>query len=162
MLNVLDEAMKDSKNEENQTVIRWVISKRLKLMALGSNGAFSNNFRFTGEQLDPRPGFYYLRARYMNPSTGGFVSMDSYSGNSSSPISLHKYLYTHANPVMGRDPSGYSNLQEQSVVTSEAGGGNSIAFNGSKKGMDFVARVKVYSLFERFAFIWPITPDTHL
>ena len=34
MLNVLDEAMKDSKNEENQTVIRWVISKRLKLMAL--------------------------------------------------------------------------------------------------------------------------------
>ena len=35
MLNVLDEAMKDSKNEENQTVIRWVINKRLKLMALG-------------------------------------------------------------------------------------------------------------------------------
>ena len=34
MLNVVDEAMKDSKNEENQTVIRWVISKRLKLMAL--------------------------------------------------------------------------------------------------------------------------------
>ena len=31
MLNVVDEAMKDSKNEENQTAIRWVISKRLKL-----------------------------------------------------------------------------------------------------------------------------------
>ena len=31
MLNAVDEAMKDSKNEENQTAIRWVISKRLKL-----------------------------------------------------------------------------------------------------------------------------------
>ena len=45
MLNVLDEAMKDSKNEENQTVIRWVISKRLKLMALGEVEAFSRMLR---------------------------------------------------------------------------------------------------------------------
>jgi len=32
--------------------------------------------------------------------------MDPYAGNTSDPQSLHKYLYCHANPVNGIDPSG--------------------------------------------------------
>ena len=43
-----------------------------------------------------------------------FLSLDSYAGNASDPISLHKYLYAHANPIMGIDPSGESIL---SVLT---------------------------------------------
>lgn len=65
-----------------------------------------NEYLYTGEQYDPNLGFYYLRSRYMDPSTGRFTSMDSFSGIIHDPISLHKYLYAHANPVMNTDPSG--------------------------------------------------------
>ena len=71
-----------------------------------TSGTTDNNFKYTGEQLDPNLGFYYLRARYMNPRTGGFISQDSYMGSSQDPASLHKYLYTGANPIMAIDPSG--------------------------------------------------------
>jgi len=61
-----------------------------------------------GEQYNANTGLYYLRARYMNPSTGTFATMDSYQGNIYEPASLHKYMYANANPVMNIDPSGYS------------------------------------------------------
>ena len=43
----------------------------------------------------------------MNPSTGTFITMDEYAGSIFEPVSLHKYLYANANPVMYSDPSGY-------------------------------------------------------
>ena len=43
---------------------------------------------------------------YLNPSSGRFWTMDSFEGNQSDPLSLHKYLYAHADPVNGIDPSG--------------------------------------------------------
>lgn len=33
--------------------------------------------------------------------------MDSYEGNNADPLSLHKYLYAHGNPVNRIDPSGH-------------------------------------------------------
>jgi hypothetical protein len=50
---------------------------------------------------------YYLRARYYRPELGRFWTMDSVEGNPNDPLSLHKYLYAHANPVNGVDPSGH-------------------------------------------------------
>ena len=43
----------------------------------------------------------------MDTLTGRFISQDSYAGSISDPISLHKYLYANANPVMYSDPSGF-------------------------------------------------------
>jgi RHS repeat-associated protein len=60
---------------------------------------------YSGEKTDPT-GLQYLRSRYYNPATGRFNRLDPFAGNSRGPLSLHKYLYTHANPVMGVDPSG--------------------------------------------------------
>ncbi len=69
-------------------------------------GTTSNNYLFTGEQLDPNIGFYYLRARYMNPQTGLFQTSDTFPGFNFDPLSLHKYLYANADPVNKKDPSG--------------------------------------------------------
>ena len=59
---------------------------------------------------------YYLRARYMNPGTGTFISMDSYQGDLYEPVTLHKYLYANANPVKYSDPSGMFSLAESAAV----------------------------------------------
>ena len=50
------------------------------------------------------------QARYLDPNTGRFQTMDSYEGNNSDPLSLHKYLYCHADPVNGWDPTGHEDL----------------------------------------------------
>ncbi|NJL31781.1 MAG: hypothetical protein HC898_09200, partial [Phycisphaerales bacterium] len=57
----------------------------------------------------------YLRARYYDPATGRFSTLDLFAGNTSDPLSLHKYLYTHGNPVMGIDPSGRMTLVELGI-----------------------------------------------
>ncbi len=84
---------------------------------LEKDGDTENDFLYIGEQYNANTELYYLRARYMNPSTGTFISMDSYQGSIYNPVSLHKYLYANANPVMYTDPSGYFSLAECSVAT---------------------------------------------
>ena len=64
---------------------------------------------YSGEQTDAT-GMQYLRARYYNPATGTFNRLDPYAGNMNDPQSLHKYLYAHANPIMGIDPTGMWSL----------------------------------------------------
>ena len=83
---------------------------------LKKEGDTENDFLYTGEQYNANTGLYYLRARYMDPSTGTFISMDSYPGSLYDPVSLHKYLY--ANPVKYTDPTGYFSLAECSVANS--------------------------------------------
>jgi RHS repeat-associated protein len=62
-------------------------------------GTTENSYLYAGEQFDGTTGLYYLRARYMNPSTGTFINMDTYSGSIFDPVSLHKYLYANANRI---------------------------------------------------------------
>ena len=77
---------------------------------LKSKGSTKNCYRYCGEQFDETTGLYYLRARYMDTSTGRFISQDSYAGSISDPVSLHKYLYANSNPVTYSDPSGYMSM----------------------------------------------------
>jgi len=84
----------------------------VRLSATG--GGTPNAYRYTGEQWDTDLGMYFLRARYLDPETGRFHTLDTYEGSRSDPQTLHKYLYAHANPVMGVDPSGM--FQEYSLA----------------------------------------------
>jgi RHS repeat-associated protein len=79
---------------------------------LNRTGTTENNYLYTGEQYDPNAGFYYLRARYMNPQVGRFVTTDPFEGRSFEPATLHRYLYTANNPVNMIDPSGRFTLSE--------------------------------------------------
>lgn len=74
---------------------------------LRRQGKTENSFLYTGEYLDEFSGLYYLRARYMNPGTGTFQSLDTYSGILDNPVTLHKYLYVQGNPVAYNDPTGH-------------------------------------------------------
>ena len=66
--------------------------------------------RYVGEYLDQDSGFYHLRARDYDPKIGRFVSRDSFEGVRNNPITLNPYLYAHADPVNGVDPSGHFGL----------------------------------------------------
>ncbi|WP_158612348.1 RHS repeat-associated core domain-containing protein, partial [Fretibacterium sp. OH1220_COT-178] len=71
---------------------------------------------------------YQLRARYMDPRTGTFLSLDPHQGNRHDPQSLHKYMYAHANPATNTDPTGLWSLGEmggamagQSILAGSSG-----------------------------------------
>lgn len=65
-----------------------------------------NKFKYTGEAMDPNTGFYYLRARYYDPTMGRFISRDPVPGNALFPQTLNRYVYVINNPVLFTDSSG--------------------------------------------------------
>jgi RHS repeat-associated protein len=73
---------------------------------IDSVGNSENSYLFAGEQFDESLEQYYLRDRYYDPSVGRFTRRDTYEGDNFNPITLHKYLYTGANPINRIDPSG--------------------------------------------------------
>jgi len=74
---------------------------------IASTGTTPNDFLYVGERYDANLGFYYLRARYMNPQSGRFQTMDTFEGVIRDPLTLHKYLYANVDPVNRLDPSGH-------------------------------------------------------
>jgi len=65
-----------------------------------------NSILFTGEPYD-QSGLVYLRARYYDPTTGRFISKDTYKGEITDPSSQNSYAYCGNNPVNAVDPSGH-------------------------------------------------------
>ena len=54
---------------------------------------------------DPSTGWTYQLARWRNGFW--FTQMDSFGGDDSDPMSLHKYVYAGVNPIYNIDPSGH-------------------------------------------------------
>lgn len=79
-------------------------------------GVSVNSYLYNGEQYDGETRSYYLRARYYDQSIGRFTNADPFDGVRNDPMSLHKYLYAHANPVMNSDPSGLVTLLSVGAV----------------------------------------------
>ncbi|MCR6545180.1 RHS repeat-associated core domain-containing protein [Dehalobacterium formicoaceticum] len=74
---------------------------------LSKTESIANPIRYAGEYFDEESGFYYLRARYYDPSTGRFISEDPYEGSIDNPLSLNLYTYCSNNPIKFVDPSGF-------------------------------------------------------
>jgi RHS repeat-associated protein len=73
---------------------------------IAHGGTDPNPYLFAGEPLGAKGAFYYNRARWLDPTTGRFLSMDPLDGEIESPASLHRYSYAFDNPVNYRDPTG--------------------------------------------------------
>jgi RHS repeat-associated protein len=69
-------------------------------------GDSPNRQVFTGQEHDENTGLIYFGARYYDPDTARFINQDSYLGESSTPPSLHRYLYAYGNPTVWVDPTG--------------------------------------------------------
>jgi RHS repeat-associated protein len=67
-----------------------------------SGGSISNRFEFTAREFDPETGLYFLRARYLDPSIGRFISEDpiGFKGG------IDFYAYVKNRPLLLRDPEG--------------------------------------------------------
>jgi RHS repeat-associated protein len=85
-------------------------------------GDADNNYLFAGEQFDEAVDGYYLRARYYDPNTGRFASVDPFEGFNNQPLTLHDYLYAGVNPVNAIDPSGEVVLAEKGILTAGIAG----------------------------------------
>jgi RHS repeat-associated protein len=87
-----------------------VVTDRYDYDAFGNlisqTGGTPNNYLYSGEQYDGDIGGYYLRARYYNQPRGRFLSTDSFPGINFNPLTLHKYVYAHDDPVNLLDATG--------------------------------------------------------
>ncbi len=85
----------------------------------GSTGSATTPFGFAGEYLDSASGFYYLRARWYDASTGEFMSLDPKVATT-----LEPYQYVGNDPLNGSDPSGLSSCnskcQEEKKAAADA------------------------------------------
>nr|WP_017326744.1 RHS repeat-associated core domain-containing protein [Synechococcus sp. PCC 7336] len=76
----------------------------------------SVNFRFsfTGREFDEQTGLYYFRARYLDPSTGQFISQDPI-GFAAGDVNLYRYVGN--SPLNFIDPSGNQAIGSQPNLT---------------------------------------------
>ncbi|GEM_PF-2529828 len=109
-----------SKNTRLLTDAAGSVSDRYDYDAFGNvrtrTGTADSPYGFAGEWQEEAEGLVFLRARFYDPESGRFISRDPFGGNVSDPVSLHRYLYANANPIMNRDPSGQLTLAEQVQV----------------------------------------------
>jgi hypothetical protein len=91
----------------------------------------------------------------MSPDAGRFQTMDSYEGTQEEPLTLHKYLYAHADPVNGTDPSGeFFDFNLKGLLFAQA----LDKYMEVGKGLVLVAaRKKAYRAIGRAVFIAAIT-----
>jgi RHS repeat-associated protein len=116
---------------------------------IGQTGQTPNNVLYAGEYYDSDLGLSYNRARYYSPALGRFWTLDSFEGSQSDPLSLHKYLYAHCNPINNLDPTGRETLGSMTVTAGGIAGlsttVNAAITHASARAMFLLARAIISS-----------------
>jgi RHS repeat-associated protein len=69
-----------------------------------SSGTLTNAFRYTGREFDSETGLYFYRARYLDSSTGRFISEDPVRFEGGTDF----YAYVDNSPINEFDPFGWA------------------------------------------------------
>ena len=81
--------------------------------------SFLNEITYGGSVTDTSSGLQYMDSRYYEPSTGRFLTQDSYSGNPYDPWTQHLYSYCGNNPTNMVDPTGHNGEWVQWIDTAQ-------------------------------------------
>jgi len=137
-------------NVRNLTNSAGAITDSYEYDAYGNHwtveGSTPNNMLYQGEEWDPDLSLLYLRARYMNPLTGRFLSRDPEDGELTNPASLHKYLYANSDPVNLNDPTGRA-----TAVLKPVWGGALGEYTGLISAISLTVQVAVVAVAETCA-----------
>ncbi|HWX67833.1 MAG TPA: RHS repeat-associated core domain-containing protein [Rhodanobacter sp.] len=91
--------------------------------AVASMSPAPNGPGYTGHVNDPDTGLVYMQARYYDPSTGRFLSVDAAPPKPGDLNYMNRYEYVGNNPIMRTDPTGNyicSGTKDQCNVISQA------------------------------------------
>jgi hypothetical protein len=93
-----------------------------------------------------------LRARNYDPTTGRFLSEDSYLGKATDTLSLNLYTYCENDPVMYIDPSGHKPEKLKDMVTASGG---AVTWNNDTKTatVNIQGTEKIYTVGKDGAYI---------
>jgi RHS repeat-associated protein len=69
-------------------------------------GTTPNGPGYTGHVNDPDTGLVYMQARYYDPNTGRFLSVDPAQPSAGNSFNFNRYGYANNNPVVNTDPTG--------------------------------------------------------
>jgi len=69
-------------------------------------GTPPNGPGYTGHVNDPDTGLVYMQARYYDPATGRFLSVDPVTPSAGSVFNFSRYAYAENNPIKNIDPNG--------------------------------------------------------
>ena len=94
----------DTRGDSYQDAVAVLVS------ATGGTPAATTPLLWAGQYQDPTTGLYYMRARWYDPGTGEFLSVDPDFNQT-----LDAYGYADENPLDGTDPSGLYNTAGDSI-----------------------------------------------
>jgi RHS repeat-associated protein len=89
----------------------------------GRTGTATTPFAYAGQYTDAETGFQWLRARYYDPATANFLSIDPLE-----VLTRQGYGYAGGNPITNVDPLGLSWWSSAYSSMEEHAGGLSTAF----------------------------------
>ena len=75
---------------------------------LSSSGTMAekNPLRYRGYYYDSETGYYYLQARYYDPTTRRFLNADSLASTGQGFVGTNMFAYCNNNPVRKEDVTG--------------------------------------------------------
>ena len=95
-----------------------------------------------------------MRARYYDPTTGGFISKDSNEGSIVNPLSLNLYTYCYNNPIIYTDSSG--NIPVETILDVASLGWSFSQFVNSPSWANFG-----YLAWDAVAILVPYAPGSY-